>query len=474
MVFSSLVFLFVFLSITLAVYYLLKPLPIVFRNVWLLIASILFYAYGEPEYVFLLLASIVINYACGFFIERCKDTVKAKIWLVTAVTVDLLILFVFKYLNFSVSLLGDLTMKLFGFGIESPGLSLPIGISFFTFQAISYVVDVYRGSAKAQKNPLYLGLYIAMFPQLIAGPIVRYKTIEEQIEHRNVQTVDFALGIERFSIGFSKKVLLANTFAIMADKTFGLARDGDFLTAPLAWLGAISYSLQIFFDFSGYSDMAIGLGRMFGFKYEENFNYPYMSGTVTEFWRRWHISLGSFFRDYVYIPLGGSRVGRGRLILNLFIVWFLTGIWHGAGFNFMLWGLMYFVLLTFEKLTGIGKGLKGILSICYRTFTLVAVVFGWVLFRAESLGTAKRFILSMIGLGDDFYSGIAPWYMKQYWLFFAVAFILCTPVLTFLLKKFEHKTWYGVVKPVIVMAFFMISLTYLVVNAYNPFIYFNF
>ena len=339
MLFSTTIFLFVFLPLVLAVYY----NPIIrsrqFRNVFLLLASIFFYAWGEPFYVLLMLLSIVVNWGLGLLVDRYRAQPGERAALVMTVVYNLGVLFLFKYLNFTV----DNLNLLFRTDIRMPQIALPVGISFYTFQAMSYVLDVHRGKGEAQKNPLNVGLYIALFPQLIAGPIVRYETVAWQIGHRQETLHGFYEGILRFIVGLGKKILLANTLALGADACFGTIAERN-LSFGAAWLGAVFYSLQILFDFSGYSDMAIGLGKMFGFEFLENFNYPYISRTVTEFWRRWHISLSSWFRDYVYIPLGGSRVSsRARHIFNLFVVWLLTGIWHGANWTFILWGLMYFV-----------------------------------------------------------------------------------------------------------------------------------
>ena len=352
MLFSSSTFLFAFLPIVIFIYYVFLRNHRNLQNIFLLIASLIFYAWGEVAFVFVMMLSIIANYFFGLFVSRAKNTNKKKLPLVLSIVFNLSILFVFKYLVFTLTNIN----ALFGANLAIPNIALPIGISFFTFQAMSYVIDVYRGE-EAQKSILNVGLYISFFPQLIAGPIVRYKTVAYQILHRKESFDDFSSGVCRFIIGMGKKVLLANSLAVVADAAF----DGDIAntSASFAWLGAIAYTMQIFFDFSGYSDMAIGLGKMFGFKFLENFDYPYISGSITEFWRRWHISLGSWFRDYVYFPLGGSRVkSKGRLIFNLFVVWLLTGIWHGANWTFIIWGLMYFVLLVIEKLTGMHKSAK--------------------------------------------------------------------------------------------------------------------
>ena len=350
MLFSSLEFLIAFLPIVLFGYFVLFRRWRPAQNVFLLLASLVFYAWGEPKFVFVLIGSILLNWLMGLLADKHRGRkALARAWIALDVTGNLGLLFIFKYLMFTLNNVNSL----FGTALPVPTIALPIGISFFTFQAMSYVIDVYRGDGQVQKNPLYVGLYIALFPQLIAGPIVRYQTVADEIRNRKETWADFAEGVQRFMVGFLKKVLLANTMAIIADGVFDSKTP---VCAAASALGLIAYTLQIYYDFGGYSDMGIGLGRMFGFHFLENFNYPYISTSITEFWRRWHISLGTWFRDYVYIPLGGSRVKKPRLVFNLFVVWMLTGIWHGANWTFVTWGFLYFVLLTFEKLTGFAKG----------------------------------------------------------------------------------------------------------------------
>ena len=404
MLFTSIEFLFLFLPLVLAGYYLL-PFRWNIKNYFLLAASLGFYAWGEPKFVFVMLASIAFNYLAALAIERLREgrsrgtrdptvsPLPAKAALAVAVAGNLALIGVWKYANFVTATLRGWFPSWQG-AIPETSFLLPIGISFFTFQALSYVVDVYRGE-RAQRNPLILALYIALFPQLIAGPIVRYTTVRDQLTARRTTWDQFASGVFRFVVGFNKKMLLANLMAEVADKAFAGAPG----SVAFAWLGAICYTLQIYFDFSGYSDMAIGLGRMFGFNFLENFNYPYISKTVTEFWRRWHMSLGSWFRDYVYFPLGGSRVGRGRLVLNLAVVWFLTGLWHGANWTFIFWGCLYGVLICFEKMTGWAKRVEAssVLGWLWRPVTLLAVMLGWVLFRAPSLGVAGSHLAAMFG-----------------------------------------------------------------------------
>ncbi len=476
MVFSSLIFVFAFLGIVLAIYYLIKPLPILYRNIWLFLASIFFYAWGEPKFFIVMLGSIAMNYIWGLVVDKYREASGAKWLLGVAVGSNLLILFLFKYLNFSVEILNSLL----GVGLAVPGILLPIGISFFTFQAISYVLDVYYKRGKVQRNPLNVGLYIAFFPQLVAGPIVRYNTIAQQIQKRKETVSDFAYGVERFQIGFCKKILLSNTFAQVADLTFETAAAGANMGADLAWLGAVAYSLQILFDFSGYSDMAIGLGRMFGFRFDENFRYPYAAESVSDFWRRWHISLGTWFRDYVYIPLGGSRVGKPRMVLHLLIVWGLTGIWHGANWTFLVWGLFYFLLITFEKLTGLPRRFKTKgLRWFYRFVTLVAVAGGWVVFRSETMERAYRYVRIMFGLGDrGFHDTRLIFYVREYWIYWIVGILLCIPFAEMFKNRAEEAAVcpkvLQMLKPFLLTALFLIAITYLIVSNYNPFIYFNF
>lgn len=386
MLFSSEIFLFVFLPCTLFVYYVLLHKSRQLQNIFLALISLFFYAWGEPYFVLIMLGSILCNWWFAIMVDRHRDDATYVRLIITGMlVVNLGIMFVFKYLMFTL----ENVNILLGSGISVPTIALPIGLSFFTFQAISYVIDVYRQNGEVQKNPMNVALYISFFPQLIAGPIVRYQTVAEQIKNRKETVADFSEGCTRFILGLSKKVLLSNNFALIADAAF---TEGE-LTLHFAWVGAIAYTLQIYYDFSGYSDMAIGLGKMFGFHFLENFDYPYVSKSISEFWRRWHISLGSWFRDYVYFPLGGSRVkSKTRLVFNLFVVWFLTGIWHGANWTFIVWGLMYFILIALEKLTRFEKKL-GVLGHVYSMFF---VVIGWVIFRAENIGQAVQYIATML------------------------------------------------------------------------------
>lgn len=467
MLFPSEVFLFVFLPLVLILYYGIFRKWNMAKNVFLFFASLIFYAYGEPVYVFLMLLVILLNYLFGLLIERFhKDKGRSRSILVFMTIVDIGILGCFKYSDFLIQNIN----VVFGTNIPNVDVALPIGISFFTFQAISYVVDVYRGRGEVQKNFLNVGLYITLFPQLIAGPIVRYETVAKQIKYRKETWEAFSKGVVRFVIGLGKKVLLANQFAIVADAAFGeTVADCSMV---FLWLGAISYTLQIFFDFSGYSDMAIGLGKMFGFNFEENFNYPYISSSVSEFWRRWHISLQTWFRDYVYFPLGGSYVeSKGRLIINLFVVWLLTGIWHGANWTFLVWGLMYFVLLTFEKLTGFPKKMKKF----GHFYTLFFVVLGWVVFRSESIEGAINYIKGLFGNGcNGFCDASVVQYVKQYLVYYLAGIVCCFPYIKKLDKMFAKNVVWGGLYTVGTIGIFIFSVLFIFSNAYNPFIYFNF
>ena len=475
MLFTSMEFLFLFFPVILAVYFFL---PFKFRNYWLLLVSLFFYAWGEPKFVLIMLFSIGFNYLAALRIEELKDRQSIRrLILAIAAVVNLGILFVFKYMNFVTENL-QTPLKAAGISIEITKYVLPIGISFFTFQALSYVIDVYRG-IPAQKNPAYLGLYIALFPQLIAGPIVRYTTIMDQIETREITWDGFSKGMLRFLYGFNKKMLLANLLAKAADAAFGVEE----LSACMAWFGAICYSLQIFFDFCGYSEMAIGLGEMFGFHFLENFNYPYISKTVSEFWRRWHISLGTWFRDYVYFPLGGSRVtSKLRLVFNLSVVWLATGIWHGANWTFLLWGILHGVIIIIEKLFALPQKLEKqkIWSGIYQAVTLLVVIFGWVLFRAESLSRAAEYICTMLFVnGSPFIDNSAVFYFREYAVLFVVGLLCAVPIFPKLEKwcfaqSSGIKCLYDYSCAIVQILLFVVSVSFLVMNAHNPFIYFNF
>jgi len=480
-VFSSISFLFYFLPIVLLVYYVLS-FSRALQNIWLLAASLFFYAWGEPVYVLLLLTSIIVNYLLGLFEEKWRDRNKslAKAGVVIACIINLGILFVFKYLTFILNTVNEISETEL---VRVPEIVLPIGISFFTFQALSYVIDIYRNDTDAQDNPLYVGLYIAFFPQLIAGPIVRYKTIAHQIMHRKHTFEQFSIGTTRFAIGLSKKVLLANNLAVLVDKIFSLNATGKNLYSvpvTMAWLGAICYTLQIYFDFSAYSDMAIGLGQMFGFKFEENFNYPYISKSIGEFWRRWHISLGTWFKEYVYFPLGGSRTkNRDNMVRNTFIVWMLTGIWHGAYWTFIFWGIYNFIFIIIERITGLEK--REGHNVAKHIYAMIVITFGWVIFRAESLRTLNEYIGNMFGLNSNgFYTPTVGMMLKEYAPVLILAIIFSMPVARICREKVESIK--GGFNSFICRIGYLITLCCVMVytvicmvkGGYNPFIYFNF
>ncbi len=475
MVFSSITFTFLFLPIVVVMYYLAKES---YRNYLLLLASLIFYAYGEPKFVFVMMASIAVNYFLALLIAKQKDGSKegaAGAILVIDIIANVAILFVFKYLGFA----GRLINGLFRSNMPVAEIALPIGISFFTFQAMSYVIDVYRGTVKVQKNPLYVALYISFFPQLVAGPIVRYSTIEEQITKRICTTEKFAEGVRRFFLGFGKKVIIANNVALVASDVF--AMDYKATNPALLWLGSICYTLQIFYDFSGYSDMAIGLGKMFGFDFEENFNYPYISKSITEFWRRWHISLSGWFKDYVYIPLGGSRVSLPRNIFNLFVVWLLTGIWHGANYTFIAWGLGYFVLLIIEKfVVKPEKRTNKILKVVWQIFTLLCVNWLWVLFNSAGIKDGIKFCLGTLGIWGTKWA-IDPAmirYFREYGFFIIIGILFSTPIMKKISEKMDGNNataWIKAIGAPLGYGFvFLWAVSYLILGAHNPFIYFNF
>ena len=473
MLFSSSIFVFTFLPAVLFFYYVVFRKNRTLQNLFLLIASLFFYGWGEPKFVFVMLGSICVNWLLALLVDKYSEKkTLTKVLLLVAVVVNLSLLFVFKYLNFTVSNLNHFLTN----DIQIKSIALPIGISFFTFQAMSYVIDVYRKNGEVQKNPMNVGLYIAFFPQLIAGPIVRYQTIADQIKNRKETLSVFSDGIVRFITGFCKKIILSDTFALIADAAFD---NQETNSASFAWLGAIAYTLQIYFDFGGYSDMGIGLGKMFGFHFLENFDYPYVSTSVTDFWRRWHISLGSWFRDYVYFPLGGSRVEKkSRLVFNLFAVWFLTGVWHGANWTFILWGLMYFVLLVIEKLTGMPKSKK--LKPLRYVYTMFFVVIGWVLFRSENVTSAFDYIGSMFGMrGNGFLSDETLLYGSNYYMTFIIGILASLPIVPFVKKKMSTLparavSVIEVAEIVLLFVIFFVAMSYMVKGTYSPFIYFNF
>lgn len=471
MVFSSTIFLLFFLPAVLVLYHMPLRRFKSYKNIVLLLASLIFYAWGEPLFIFILLISIFLNWFICLKIDASQSPVFRKICLWSALFLDIGLLAIFKYLVFVIKNI----VYTFHVSMYVPDIELPIGISFFTFQIISYVLDIYWKKAPVQKNVLNLALYISMFPQLIAGPIVRYADISLEIYSRKETLLLYSNGVRRFIIGLGKKVIISNYLALIADNIFAVSMSE--LSCLSAWLGAVSYSLQIYFDFSGYSDMAIGLGYMFGFHFKENFNYPYTSKSIAEFWRRWHISLGQWFRDYVYIPLGGNKVSKSRWVFNSFIVWFLTGLWHGANWTFIAWGLFYFSLIVIEKFTKIDIKLK-LLSHIY---TVILVVIAWVIFRSDSLHMAINYILAMFNINaNGFYDAYFIYYISQGKYILPATALLAFPVVPFLKKKMVNSKFnlfpliYNLTENLSYIIIFLLSLTLCVKSSYNPFIYFNF
>ena len=470
MLFSSITFLFIFLPLTLLLYYLV---PFRMKNYVMLAASLIFYAWGEPVYIILMILSIILNYFCGQDIYEKRDNARAmKMSLMFGVVMNLLILGFFKYYG----LLMDTINAILPIDIPYRVLALPIGISFYTFQAMSYLIDVYRKEVKPQENILYFALYISMFPQLIAGPIVRYIDIEEQLKERSINTTKFGEGAMYFIRGLAKKVVLANTFGSVYEQV-AVMQMGSFSTLT-AWVGAIAYAFQIYFDFGGYSDMAIGLGKMFGFEFLPNFNYPYIAKSITDFWRRWHISLSTWFREYVYIPLGGNRCTPSRHILNLLIVWMLTGLWHGAQWNFMFWGLYYGVILILEKYLW-GSKIEKLPSAVQHIYAFVLVLFGWVFFFSPTLGYAGQYLKVMFGIGaKGIFDKQGFFIIFTNWLLIVIAVLASAPRGYKLLKKitgcWQSEEVRAIVTCAVYIAMFLLCIAFLVTETYNPFLYFRF
>ncbi|MBR5517227.1 MAG: MBOAT family protein [Firmicutes bacterium] len=457
MLFSSITFLYYFLPITLIAYFLT---PARYKNSTLLFVSILFYAWGEPKIVFYMLMTIVINYFLGIFIEEKPSF--SKLWLTISVVFCLGNLGYFKYADFFIGNINGVT----GLSIPLLSVGLPVGISFYTFQILSYTIDVYRGRVRAQKNLIKLATYIAMFPQLIAGPIVRYQDVEGQLDCREYDAEKFAIGIRRFCYGLAKKVLIAN---ILGELCVDF-RGAEEASVVFCWMYAVAFALQIYFDFSGYSDMAIGLGKILGFDFMENFNYPFISKSITEFWRRWHISLGSWFRDYVYIPLGGSKKGAVRTYLNILIVWLLTGFWHGAAWNFILWGLYFAILLLIEK-KFLLKALEGKALISH-IYVLFACAISFVIFNGENLSEILADLGGMLGFGGlPFVTAETIYYLKHYLSILIIAVVGATPLIKNLAIKYEKlKT----IEPIVLLGLMVVITAYLIDGSFNPFLYFRF
>ena len=468
MVFSSLEFMFLYFPVVLLLYFVT---PLKWRNATLFLTSLIFYGWGEPLYVFLMLFTITVDYFLGFMVGKYRETNRrrAKGYMIAAIVINLAILGFFKYANLALDTVAALT----GAKVAHLNVALPVGISFYTFQALSYVIDVYRMDADAQRNYTAFGTYVTLFPQLIAGPIVRYQDVDDQLRSRTHSAELFASGVRTLAAGMGKKVLLANA----AGEIWSRISEAPETTVAAAWLGIIMYTFQIYFDFSGYSDMAIGLGKMMGFSFRENFYYPYMANSVTDFWRRWHISLSTWFREYVYIPLGGNRRGRGRQIFNLLAVWFLTGLWHGASWNFVLWGLYYFVLLMLEK-TFLLKLLDKLPKFISHVYTLITVVFGWLLFVSTDFAAGVEYLATMFGFGRATAfidaGGAFDWISSL--ILLAILIIASTPYP----KKWLYKLWEKYDAPVravtaiLCLAVFFIAVAYLVNSSYNPFLYYRF
>ncbi len=477
MVFSSLTFLFLFLPVVLFLLSLCRKIP--YQNTLLFLSSLLFYAWGGVSYTLILLGSIVVNFLAGNAIQNHPH--HRKLWFTLAVILNLSSLIFFKYANFLVDNVNVLT-SIFGISpIFLKRILLPIGISFYTFQGISYLTDVYRGQVKAQTNFIRLGTYIALFPQLIAGPIIRYHEIEPQLSQRDFSWENLYQGIQRFCLGLARKILIANQLALIADDIF--ARAPGTITSATAWLGALVYALQIYYDFAGYSDMAIGLGRMFGFRFPENFNFPYLATSIRDFWRRWHITLSAWFKDYLYIPLGGNRKGKGRTYLNLYIVFFLTGLWHGASWTFVVWGLMHGTLMVVERL-GFDRLLEKSYQPLRHLYTLLMVVVAWVFFRADSLDYAVTFVGRMFSFQGGGLSPFMAYYRQPlYWVVGIIALLGATPLFDWLNRQWKtavcngnrcmsHLRYWSVMIGMVAVLF--ISCCFLVTGGYNPFIYFRF
>ena len=459
MIFSSIPFLYYFLPAVLAVYFLT---PRRGKNAVLLLSSLFFYGWGEPKLLWLMVFTIAVFYLCGLAIGRSETHKKA--WLILSIAVGVGLLGLFKYADFFITSLNAAT----GLSLPLLKLALPVGISFYTFQCLSYTVDVYRGAVPPQKNPISFGAYVALFPQLIAGPIVRYADVARELAERTHSWENVGLGLRRFVIGLSKKVILADNLAMLAK----LCRESAEPSVAFTWVYAIAFTLNIYFDFSGYSDMAIGLGRIFGFHFPENFNYPYLSKSVTEFWRRWHISLGSWFRDYVYIPLGGNRVSKGKWVRNILTVWMLTGLWHGAAWNFVLWGLLFAALLLAEKAL---PGLQRLPGVLRHGYVLLAVILSFVLFNADTLTQAGRDFAALFGFaGLPLFTKETGYYLRSYAPLLVIACVGTTPLVKLTAQKMGENRAVQMLEPVLWLSLLLICTAYLVDGSFSPFLYFRF
>ena len=461
MLFSSIPFLYCFLPAVVLVYFLV---PKGTKNAVLLLFSLAFYAWGEPKYVFLMLATILAFYGCGLAIGNAKAQTWKKVWLTVSVVVGIGLLAIFKYADFFVENFNAAT----GLSIPLLRLALPVGISFYTFQSLSYTIDVYRGHVAVQKNPISFGAYVTLFPQLIAGPIVRYADVAGELDSRVHSWEDAMLGIRRFLVGLGKKIILADNFALL----ISLFRDSNEKSVLFYWMYAVAFTLNIYFDFSGYSDMAIGLGRIFGFHFIENFDYPYLSKSITEFWRRWHMSLGSWFRDYVYIPLGGNRVRKGRRICNILTVWMLTGFWHGAAWNFILWGLLFAALLLVEKwIPAMGK----LPPFAKHFYVMLTIILSFVLFNADSLAQVGSDFAGLFGLAG--LPGVTPetlYYLRSYAVLFAAGFVGATPIVKQTALRIGKTKAGAVLEVALLLGLLLVCTAYLVDGSFSPFLYFRF
>ena len=461
MLFSGIPFLYYFLPLVILCYFLA---PKSFKNTVLLVFSLVFYAWGEPKYVFLMLATIGLFYGCGLAIGKAEERKWKKFWLIVSVVISLGLLAVFKYADFFVSSFNAAT----GLSIPLLRLALPIGISFYTFQSLSYTIDVYRGDVPVQKNLISFGAYVTLFPQLIAGPIVRYIDVARELDSRTHSWEEISLGLRRFLVGLGKKILIADQFALLMK----LFRQSEAPSVLFYWMYAIAFTLNIYFDFSGYSDMAIGLGRVFGFHFTENFNYPYVSKSVTEFWRRWHISLGSWFRDYVYIPMGGNRVKKSRWVVNIFTVWMLTGLWHGAAWNFVLWGLLFAALLLIEKWV---PALQKLPAFFRHFYVLLLVCISFVLFNAESFSQAAGDLRGMFGLaGVPPVTGETLYYLRSFAVLFLAGIVGATPLVKRAAERILRTRLGAVLEPLLLILLLLLCTAYLVDGSFSPFLYFRF
>ena len=465
MLFTSISFLYYFLPALIIIYFIT---PKKYKNIILLIASLVFYFYGEPKYVFLMIIEIIIAYIGAILIDKYKN--QSKNILITTIFIHVFLLIIFKYTDFIIQTINDISNA----NIKLLNIALPIGISFYTFQIISYLIDVYNGKVKVQKSIIKLATYVSLFPQLVAGPIVRYQTVEKELDDRVHSFNNFAYGVRRFSIGLAKKVLIANALGELCTKAFVLNET----TVIFYWIFGISYMLQLYFDFSAYSDMAIGLGRIFGFNFPENFNYPYISKSITEFWRRWHISLSTWFKDYVYIPLGGNRDGKYKQIRNILIVWLLTGIWHGANWTFLIWGLLFGIILIIEKIF-LNKFMEKLPSFIRRIYVLFIVMILFIIFNSDNMQVAFTNIKGLFGMNKEvFINDYTLHYLKSYSLILIISLFGATPLIKTLIDKLRKNKYVNniinILEPILIVMILFVVTSYLIDNSYNPFLYFRF